>query len=41
MQWLEFHAFTAEGLGSIPGLGMKISQAVQLHWKNKKFKKIF
>ena len=27
VQWLEFVAFTAEGLGSIPGLGTKNPQA--------------
>ena len=41
VQWLGFHAFTAEGLGSIPGWGTKIPQTVQhsqkfLH-KNKRW----
>ena len=34
VQWLGPRAFTAEGLGSIPGQGTKIPQAVQ-HSKNK------
>ena len=29
VQWLELCAVTAEGLGSIPGQGTKILQAVQ------------
>ena len=29
VQWLEFHAFTAEGLGLIPGQGTEIPQAMQ------------
>ena len=29
IQWLRFHAFTAEGLGSIPGWGTKILQAAR------------
>ena len=28
VQWLGLHAFTAEGLGSIPGRGTEIPQAV-------------
>ena len=28
VQWLGLHAFRAEGLGSVPGWGAKISQAV-------------
>ena len=27
VQWLGFHAFTAENMGSIPGRGTKIPQA--------------
>ena len=34
VQWIELHAFTAEGLGSIPGQGTKIPQAV--HYGQKK-----
>ena len=33
VQWLGFHTFTAEGLGSIPGLGTKILQALKGSWK--------
>ena len=35
VQWLELCAFTAEGLGSIPGGGTKILQAVQSSQINK------
>ena len=28
-QWLGLHTFTAEGVGSVPGQGTKIPQAVQ------------
>ena len=35
VQWLGLHAFTAEGLGSIPGQGTKILQAVQCRQKKK------
>ena len=31
---LGFHDFTAEGLGSIPGWGNKISQAMQCGYNN-------
>ena len=34
-QWLEFHAFTSEGLGSISGQGTKIPQAMQSGQKKK------
>ena len=37
VQWLELCAFTAEGLGSIPGQGAEISQAV---WCSRKKKKL-
>ena len=41
VQWLGFHALTAEGLGSIPGRGTKIptSQGVWPPKKNCKKKK--
>ena len=39
VQWLGFRAFTAEGLGSIPGQGTKIPQAVQRGQKIKLNKK--
>ena len=35
IQWLGLGTFTAEGLGSIPGGGTKISQAM---WSSKKKK---
>ena len=35
VQWLGLRTFTAEGLGSIPGQGTKIPQAVQRGPKNK------
>ena len=35
-QWLGLHAFTAEGVGSIPGRGTKIPQAVQRSKKKEK-----
>ena len=35
VQWLGLHAFTAEDLGSIPGWGTKIPQAVQNGQKKK------
>ena len=34
VQWLGLHAFTAKGMGSIPGQGTKIPQATQ-YSKNK------
>ena len=34
VQWLGLHAFTAEDLGSIPGQGTKIPQAMQCGQKN-------
>ena len=37
VQWLGLSAFTAESLGSIPGRGTKIPQAVR-HGKMKKQK---
>ena len=37
VQWLGLHAFTAEGLGSIPGLGTKTPQAMQRR-QNRKIK---
>ena len=36
VQWLGLHAFTAKGLGSIPGWGTKAPQAVQCGKKKKK-----
>ena len=36
VQWLELHAFTAEGPGSIPGWGTKIPQAAQHSQKKRK-----
>ena len=36
VQWLGLHAFTAKGLGSIPGWGTKAPQAVQCDKKKKK-----
>ena len=36
-QWLELHTLTAEGLGSIPGWGTKIPQAM---WYSQKEKRI-
>lgn len=35
IQWLRYCASTAEGMGSVPGLGAKIPQALQ-HGKKKK-----
>lgn len=35
VQWLELRAFTAEGQGSVPGLGTKIPQA---SWRGQKKK---
>ena len=39
VQWLGLCAFTAEGVGSIPGQGTKIPQAVQ--WDQKKERKFW
>ena len=39
VQWLGLGAFTAVGLGSIPGPGTKIPQAAQCGWKKKKKKR--
>ena len=39
VQWLGLHAFTAEGMGSIPGRGTKILQATWAATKKKKEKK--
>ena len=39
VQWLRVGAFTAVGLGSIPGQGAKIPQAVRYGQKKKKKKK--
>ena len=39
IQWLGLHAFTAEGMGLIPGWGTKIPQAVWYSKKKKKKKK--
>ena len=36
VQWLGLCAFTAKGLGLIPGWGTKIPQAMQLSQKKKK-----
>ena len=38
-QWLRFHAYTAVGMGSIPGLGTKIPDATQHDQKKKKKKR--
>ena len=35
IQWLGLCSFTAEGMGSIPGLGTKIPEAAQLQPKKK------
>ena len=35
-QWLGLHAFTAEDIGSIPGLGTKIPQALRRGQEKKK-----
>ena len=35
-QWLEFRAFTAKGLGSLPGEATKIQQATQYGQKKRK-----
>ena len=41
-QWLGLHTFTAKGLGSIPGRGTKIPQAVQhSQKKRRKAKHVF
>ena len=37
IQWLEFCAFTAEGLGLIPGGGTKIPHVKQRGQKKRKF----
>ena len=39
VEWLELHAFTAEGPGSIPDRGTKIQQAARCSQKKKKKKK--
>ena len=36
VQWLGLHAFTAKGLGSVPGRGTRIPQAVRCGQKQKK-----
>ena len=36
VEWLGLRTFTAEGLGSIPGRGTKISQAASCGQKKKK-----
>ena len=38
VQWLGLHTFTAEGVGSVPGWGPKIPQAVQDGQNNKQNK---
>ena len=38
VQWLGVHAFTAEGPGSIPGLGTKILRATQCSQKKERKK---
>ena len=35
VQWLQLHTFTAEGLGLIPGWGIKISKAIWHGWGKK------
>ena len=40
VQWLEFHTFMTEGLGSISGQGTKIPQASQCSKTEKKKKGI-
>ena len=40
-QWLGLHAFIAKGLGSIPGQGTKIPQAMQCDiWTAKQYHRI-
>ena len=39
VQWLGLCAFTAEGMGSVPGQGTKILQAMQLAAAKKKKEK--
>ena len=39
VQWLGLCAFITEGLGSVPGWGTKILQAVQCGQKKKKVKR--
>ena len=39
VQWLGLCAFTAEGMGSVPGQGTKILQAMQLAAAKKKKKR--
>ena len=47
VQWLRFHAFSVESMGSIPGLGTKISHDVKkkkdpdLHWVADKFESLW
>ena len=41
VQWLKLGAFTAVGLGLIPGQGTKISQAAQCGRKKKKRERVF
>ena len=41
VQWLGLHAFTAEGVGLIPGWGTKIPQAAWCGQRKKKKKKIY
>ena len=36
VQWLGLHAFTAEGLGSVPGGGAKMPQAAQYSQKKRR-----
>ena len=35
VQWLGLGAFTAQGLGSIPGWGTKIPEATHVAWPKK------
>ena len=35
VEWLGLHVFTAEGVGSIPGWGIRIPQATQRGQKEK------
>ena len=37
-QWLGLHDFTAEGVGSVPGQGAKIRQAMRYGQKEKEKK---
>ena len=40
VQWLELQTFTAEGVGSVPGWGTKIPQAMQCSQKKSSQRKL-